>query len=90
MVVAPEYFSGEHIIICGGGAGGDVRGALEYGCSVTSIEQDPKQYEYLCHLVLTWDAEQAKVKAAKAALLVKEKAALQLIESNASVEAKQK
>jgi hypothetical protein len=74
-----NVFPGDHIIICGGGAGGDVRGALEYGCSVTIIEQDPRQYEHLCNLVLTWDAEQAKAKRAKEMLEASEAAALQLL-----------
>ena len=72
-----NVFPGDHIIICGGGAGGDVRGALEYGCSVTIIEQDPQQFKHLCNLVQTWDAEQAKAKTNLAILAAKEKAAKQ-------------
>lgn len=39
---------GNHVLVLGAGAGGDVLGALAAGCNVTAIERDPEQYPHLC------------------------------------------
>lgn len=38
---------GNHVLVFGAGAGGDVLGALAAGCNVTAIERDIGQYPYL-------------------------------------------
>jgi hypothetical protein len=49
--------AGQNVVVCGGGAGGEVRGCIEYGCHVSVIEPDKRQYLHLCKMIKTWDAE---------------------------------
>jgi hypothetical protein len=46
---------GDHVLIVGTGAGGDVRGCIEAGWHVTGIEQDIEQLENLCGQVTVYD-----------------------------------
>jgi hypothetical protein len=47
---------GDWVIVCGAGAGGDVRGFLEAGCNVVAIEKDPTQYAFLCESLAVYEA----------------------------------
>ena len=46
---------GEHVVVLGAGAGGEVRGALRAGCSVFAMEKDQRQFTWLCQHLLTLD-----------------------------------
>jgi hypothetical protein len=57
------------VIVCGAGAGGDVRGFLQAGCNVVAIEKDPEQYKFLCDSLAIYEATLDRQEAAKAAEL---------------------
>lgn len=52
------------VVIVGAGAGGDARGYIKAGVNVVLIENDPKQYEFLCANMATLQADE-EVKDAK-------------------------
>jgi hypothetical protein len=45
---------GDTVIVCGAGAGGDVRGYLNAGMNVIAIENDPLQCKFLDSFFQTW------------------------------------
>jgi hypothetical protein len=52
---------GDTIVVVGSGAGGDVRGALEWGVNVVGIDSDAKQVQFLRNDLMTLDTQNAKL-----------------------------
>jgi hypothetical protein len=50
---------GAWVLVIGGGAGGEVRGALNAGCNVVAVESDKRQFDGLCTNFTKWAQQKA-------------------------------
>ena len=47
-------YGGSVLDLCAG-AGGDIRACIARGHDVVAVEQDQKQFDYLCGMLRSWD-----------------------------------